>query len=226
MDQTSPANTRLIEAECWVFDLDNTLYPATSGVFTQIDRKMTLFISEFLDLDIEAANSTRKDFYRDYGTTLAGLMAIHGIEPEVFLDFVHDIDLSALTPDPELDQALARLPGRKIIFTNGPANRAEGVLERLSIGHHFEDIFDIIDAQYIPKPKPQPYDDLVRRHRLKPSLTVMVEDLTRNLKPAAALGMTTVWVRTESEIEPNQPAENIDHVVDDLARWLGALTAA
>lgn len=213
-----------MDAECWVFDLDNTLYSANSGVFAQIDRKMTLFIAQFLDLDLEQASSVRKTYYTKYGTTLNGLMTLHGMEPGEFLDFVHDIDLSALTPSTALNEALTRLPGRKIIYTNGPADPAGKVLERLSIAHHFEAVFDIIAAEFIPKPDPQAFAALVRRYQLNPSDTVMVEDLTRNLEPAAALGMTTVWVRAESEID--QSAENIDHVVEDLAAWLGALTTA
>ena len=225
MFQTNASKKKLLQAECWVFDLDNTLYPATSGVFAQIDRKMTLFISEFLDLDSEQANHLRKDYYRDYGTTLAGLMANHGMEPDGFLDYVHDIDLGGLTPSLALDEALARLPGRKIIYTNGPAGRAQEVLERISIHRHFDDVFDIIRADFVPKPDPKAFDSLVRHYRLNPPDTVMVEDLARNLEPAAALGMTTVWIKTESEIEPNQSAENVDHVVGDLAAWLAALTA-
>ncbi len=225
MFQTNASKNKLLQAECWVFDLDNTLYPATSGVFAQIDRKMTLFITEFLGLDPEQANHLRKDYYRDYGTTLAGLMANHGMEPDGFLDYVHDIDLGGLTPSPALDEALARLPGRKIIYTNGPAGRAKEVLERISIHRHFYDVFDIIRADFVPKPDPKAFDALARYYRLNPPDTVMVEDLTRNLEPAAALGMTTVWVKTESEIDPNQSTDNVDYVVDDLAAWLGALTA-
>jgi len=153
-------------------------------------------------------------------------MALHDMRPEAFLDFVHDVDLGVVTPDPLLDQALSRIPGRKVIFTNGPTNYAERILARLSIGHHFEDIYDIIGAQYIPKPKPEPYDALVRRCKLTPSRTVMVEDLTRNLAPVAHLGMTTVWVRPERLRDQDNPVPaHIDHVLDDLPQWLGALTA-
>ncbi len=225
MFQTNASKNKLLEAECWVFDLDNTLYPATSGVFSQIDRKMTLFISEFLGLDFEEAGTLRKSYYLEHGTTLSGMMALHDLAPEAFLDYVHDIDLSGVSPDPFLDQALGKLRGRKIIFTNANTNHADRVLDRLSIRHHFEAIFDIVGADFVPKPDPKAFDALVHRHRLTPGNTVMVEDLTRNLEPAAALGMTTVWIKTESEIDPNQSAGNVDHVVDDLAAWLGALTA-
>jgi len=224
MDQPNPPKCPLIETECWVFDLDNTLYPASSDLFPQVDIKMTRFIADFLDLDLVEAGELRRTYYLEHGTTLSGLMTLHGMDPKDFLDFVHDIDLSAVTPDTALDQALSRLPGRKVIFTNGPTDHAERILERLSLSHHFEDIYDIVGANYIPKPKPKPYDDLVRRCQLDPPRTVMVEDLARNLVPAAALGMTTVWVRSESEIDANQASDHVDHVIDNLAQWLAALT--
>ncbi len=226
MDQTSAPINRLLQAECWVFDLDNTLYPASSGVIAQVDIKMTRFIADFLDMDLDEAGALRRTYYREHGTTLSGLMARHDIEPAAFLDYVHDIDLGQVTPDPTLNQALSRLRGRKIIYTNAPTRHAQRILDRLSIGHHFEAVFDIIGADYIPKPDPKAFDTLVKRYQLEPSLTVMVEDLARNLAPAAEMGMTTVWVRTESEIDPNQSLGHVDHVVDDLAQWLGALTAA
>ncbi|MDA1090228.1 MAG: pyrimidine 5'-nucleotidase [Proteobacteria bacterium] len=226
MKQTSTPKYRLIQAECWVFDLDNTLYPSTSDLFSQVDQRMTRFIADFLDMSLPEAAELRRTYYLEHGTTLAGLMALHGMHPEAFLDYVHDIDLTAVTPDPVLNQALSRLPGRKVIFTNGPTNHAVRILERLSISHHFEDIYDIVGADYIPKPKPEPYDALMRRCKLKPSLTVMVEDLARNLIPAAEMGMTTVWVRPAAVREQDDlvPA-HVDHVVDYLAQWLGALTA-
>ena len=226
MVQTGSLKTSLLQAECWVFDLDNTLYPASSNIFTQVDEKMTRFIADFLDLNLEQAGKLRKAYYLEHGTTLSGLMKRHGLDPDHFLDFVHDIDLSTVLPDLGLDRALSRLPGRKIIFTNGPTDHAERVLDRLSIRHHFEAIFDIIGADYIPKPMPGPYDVLVDRYRLKPEETVMVEDLVRNLKPAAALGMTTVWVRSDSDLNDNEPVQDdIHHVVDDLTHWLGALAS-
>lgn len=227
MNQLSASNSLLLEAECWVFDLDNTLYPASSNLFAQVDKKMTRFISDFLDLNLEEAAEIRKTYYRDHGTTLNGLMTLHGLEPGKYLDYVHDIDLSGIAPDLSLDRSLARLAGRKIIFTNGPTDHAERVLDRISIRHHFDDVFDIISADYVPKPQPKVYEALVERQNLTPSNTVMVEDLARNLEPAAALGMTTVWVRPEGcEDDRGQSGANIDHVTDDLSAWLDALTAA
>lgn len=217
---------RLIEAEAWVFDLDNTLYPASSNLFAQVDRRMTRFIAEFLELGFEDAYRLQKTYFRQHGTTLRGLMNEHGMAPDGFLDFVHDIDLSPVSPDPLLDDALARLPGRKIVFTNGPASHAERVLDRLAVGRHFEAVFDIADASYVPKPQPEAYEALVRAHRLVPRTTVMVEDLVRNLEPAAALGMITVWVRWPERDGPAPAADSgVHHVVDALAPWLDRLTA-
>ncbi len=226
MDQTNSFKTTLLRAECWVFDLDNTLYPASTDIFTQVDEKMTHFISEFLELDFEEAGKVRKDYYLEHGTTLAGLMDLHGMDPNDFLDFVHDIDLSSVAPNPGLDQSLSRLPGRKIIFTNGPTDHAARVMDRLSIRHHFDAVFDIVGADYVPKPRPEAYQTLVERFRLNPRETVMVEDLVRNLAPAAAMGMTTVWVRPDGKGSPENALEaDVDHVVDDLVTWLDELTA-
>lgn len=222
--KTGPAN-----AEAWVFDLDNTLYPAKSNLFSQVDRRMTRFIADFLGLDSESAYRLQKSYLRAHGTTMRGLMDEHGMDPGPFLDFVHDIDLDPVTPDPVLDRALARLPGRKIVFTNGPSDHAFRVMDRLAVAHHFEAVFDIVEADYVPKPEPRAYAALVRRHRLTPERTVMVEDMARNLRPAAALGMTTVWVRPGGDEGDggnggDEDAAGIDHVTDDLARWLAGLT--
>ena len=226
MDQTNSFKTALLGAECWVFDLDNTLYPASTDIFTQVDEKMTRFISEYLELDFEEAGKVRQDYYLEHGSTLAGLMDLHGMDPDDFLDFVHDIDLGSVTPNPGLEQSLSRLQGRKIIFTNGPTDHAERIMDRLSIRHHFEAVFDIVGAGYVPKPRPEAYQTLVERHRLNPRKTVMVEDLVRNLAPAAAMGMTTVWVRPDGEGSPeNALKADVDHVVDDLVTWLVELTA-
>lgn len=229
MDPAETAKSRLLEAEAWVFDLDNTLYPASSNLFQQVDRRMTRFIAEFLRLDSEAAYQLQKTYFREHGTTMCGLMSVHGMDPGPFLEYVHDIDLTPVAPDPALDAALARLKGRKIVFTNGPGEHALRVMDRLAVRRHFEAVFDIVDAGYVPKPEPRAYEALVRRHGLDPRATVMVEDLARNLAPAAAMGMTTVWVRSGAGGGVADAAHDdgvADHVVDDLARWLGELTAA
>lgn len=217
-----PANTHN-----WIFDLDNTLYPPSTALFAQIDRRMREYIAEFLGLDLDAAFRLQKSYFREYGMSLRGLMERHGMEPGPFLDFVHDIDLSPLAPVPALADALARLPGRKLVFTNAPAAHAERVLDRLGITAHFSAIFDIADAGYLrPKPEPETYTRLIRRHAVDPAQSVMVEDMARNLVPAAALGMTTVWVRTDHDIAAlGGDGAHIHHVVDDLVAWLQDLAA-
>ncbi len=225
MNLNTAPKDRLLGAEAWVFDLDNTLYPASSNLFAQIDQKMTRFIADFLDLDINEANRLRKIFFREHGTTMRGMMDCHGMEPGEFLDYVHDIDLGSVAPDPALGEALGRIPGRKIIFTNGPQAHARRIMDRLAIGHHFEAVFDIVEADYVPKPEPQAYEALIHRHRLQPEKSVMVEDLARNLAPAASMGMTTVWVRSENDWDRKPPeGDSVHHVVDDLVQWLGELT--
>ena len=214
--------------ESWVFDLDNTLYPAASSLFPQIDVRMRQFIAERLNLPLDEAYALQKRYYREFGTTLRGLMLVHALEPQQFLDFVHDIDHSVLDAAPRLDAALAALPGRKLIFTNGTETHAVRVLERLGISRHFEAIFDIAAAHYVPKPNPECYETLVVRHGLKTASAAMIEDLQRNLVPAAAIGMTTVWVRQDDHPDDHilgrDPGDlsHVHHITQDLAAWLGA----
>jgi len=214
----------LREAEAWLFDLDNTLYPAAIDLFSQIDVKMRGFIAEFLGLELEDAYALQKRYFETYGTSMRGLMDLHGLEPAAFLEHVHDIDLSVLDPAPLLERALAALPGRKFVFTNASTAHAHRVLGRLGVGHHFLEIFDIVAADYRPKPEPEIYRTLIDRHEIDPRTTVMVEDMARNLLPAAALGMTTVWIHNGSELGTlGADAGHIDHVVEDLVPWLAAV---
>lgn len=212
--------------EVWLFDLDNTLYPASNNIFDQIDRRMGGYIQRLLGLDAEAAKALQKRYFQDHGTTLRGLMENHGADPVAYLDYVHRIDLSGLRPDTALDRGLAALPGRKLIFTNASQRHAERVLARLEIGHHFEAVFDIACADYRPKPAPEAYRRLIDAHRLAPRRTVFIEDSARNLAPAAALGMTTVWVKSATRwAGDGAAAGHVDHVVEDLGAWLGGLAA-
>ncbi len=215
------------DLDTWVFDLDNTLYPASCSLFPQIDVRMRQFIAERLHMDIDEAFRLQKRYYREFGTTLRGLMLCHGIEPDAFLDYVHAIDCSVLQPCDRLDSALQRLQGRKLIFTNGSERHALNVLERLRIAHYFEGIFDIRAAGYVPKPQPETYDAMVRRHGFDARGAAMFEDIPRNLAPAAAIGMTTVWVRETDHpdralvrVDPNEDLSHVHHVTDDLAGWL------
>ena len=210
--------------EAWVFDLDNTLYPASCSLFPQIDLRMRHFIAEALNISPDDAFVLQKQYYREFGTTLRGLMLRHGIEPTVFLAYVHDIDCSVLAPSPRLDLALGNLPGRKIIFTNGSERHALNVLDRLGLTRHFSAVFDIRAAGYIPKPHAESYARLARRHAVEARRAAMFEDIARNLAPAAQAGMTTVWVCEDghSRWSTGEPDDlsHVHHVTDDLAGWL------
>jgi len=214
----------------WVFDLDNTLYPAACNLFDQIDARMTEFIARRFGLPEAEARSLQKRYYREHGTTLRGLMTEHDIAPDAFLDYVHDIDVTPVAPTPRLAAALDRLPGRKIVYTNGSERHAANVLGRLGIADRFEAVFDIVAADYIPKPDPRPYAVMLERHQVEPTTSVMVEDIARNLAPAAALGMTTLWVVTDSDFaRPDLggvgAGRHIHHATEDLVAWLDHLAA-
>lgn len=214
----------LARAETWIFDLDNTLYPAECNLFAQIDQRMGAFIAELFGVDAVEAKQRQKGFFQAHGTTLRGLMVEHGVDPQAFLDFVHDIDVSVVAPLPSLTEALDRLPGRKLIYTNGTVAHADRVLARLGIADRFEGVFDIVASAYLPKPQESPYRQMVNRYGISPQRAVMVEDMARNLKPAAGLGMTTVWVPTASAwAQPDPGDDHIHHVAHDLAAFLAAL---
>jgi putative hydrolase of the HAD superfamily len=211
--------------EVWLFDLDNTLYPASCRLFDQVDRNITNYICEHLGLEWDDAYRVQKSFFHKHGTTMRGLMSEHGTDPGHFLDYVHDIDLTPVDANPALEQALARLPGRKIIFTNGSVDHADNVMNKLGVRHHFEAVFDIVASDYRPKPEPAVYDKLVAEHGISAPKSVMVEDMARNLKPAHDMGMTCVWVRTETKWgQESSEDEHVHLAVDDLTEWLCDLT--
>ena len=216
----------LLHAETWVFDLDNTLYSGVHGLFEQIDVRMRDYLAMFLDVDPDEAYRVQKSYFRDYGTTLRGMMINHAMDPTPYLEHVHDIDISAIPPDPALNAALTRLEGRKIIFTNSDMAHVERTLNRLGIADHFDGVFDIVAADYVPKPEPDIYDKLIKRFGFDPARAVMVEDIARNLAPASARGMTTVWVRPITECQVCKEAPDGAHVdieTDDLVAWLESL---
>ena len=216
----------LRHAETWIFDLDNTLYPASCNLFAQVDKHIGEFIADLLNVEAAEAYEIQKRYFRDYGTSLRGLMIHHDVDPRLFLDFVHTIDVTPVQPSPALELALGRLPGRKIVFTNGSAKHAENVMARLGVSHRFEAIFDIVAADYFPKPEPFIYDLLVRRHWIDPTRAVMVEDLAKNLLPAHEMGMTTVLVRHAAEwAQDGADAVHVHHATDDLVAWLGEVAA-
>jgi putative hydrolase of the HAD superfamily len=214
-----------------VFDLDNTLYPHDLNLWQQIDDRIREFVANFLNVTRDDAFRLQKDYYKRYGTTMRGLMAEHGLKPDDFLEFVHQIDHSPLTPNPDLGAAIERLPGRKLILTNGTRKHAEAVMQRLDIHRHFEDVFDIAAADLDPKPLPQVYDRFLHKHGVEPRKAAMIEDLARNLEVPHALGMVTVLVvppktrevfREGWELE-GRDAPHVDHVTDDLAGFLHKL---
>jgi putative hydrolase of the HAD superfamily len=215
--------------DTWVFDLDNTLYPASSKLFDQVSRRMTGFIAEYFDIAPDAALARQKDFFMRYGTTLRGLMIEHGMDPEPFLDYVHKIDVGLVDPNPDLALKLGLLPGRKLIFTNSSRIHAKRVMERIGITEHFEEIFDISDADYVPKPDRTSYAMMLRRHGVTADTACMIDDIPVNLETAKAVGMTTVWLKGVRDWGPREPKgtilNKIDFVADDLCTWLDAVLA-
>lgn len=210
--------------ETWIFDLDNTLYPARSNLFVQVSARMTSFIQTRFGLDADPARALQRDLFRRHGTTLRGLMTEHGVDPGGFLDYVHDIDVTPVDPSPRLDALLAGLPGRKLVFTNGSVPHAERVMTRLGVARHFESVFDIVAAAYVPKPDPRPYAQLVESAGIAPHGAVMVEDMAKNLAPAAALGMRTVWLRSDHDWASDGAGEDhVHHVAEDLVAFLESL---
>lgn len=220
----------LHDSDCWVFDLDNTLYPATNGLMAEVSARMTQFVAKVLSVGADQALVEQKTLFRKHGTTLRGLMEKYAVDPLSFLDFVHQVDYNQVEPNPGLAEALLALPGRKVVFTNASSAHAERVLDRLGIAQQFEGIFDVAAASWQPKPHPTAYQTLVERHQITPGRAVMVEDIAPNLEPAATLGMTTVWLHHEDATAPawTMPSESsdyVDHKIGDLTDWLETLSA-
>lgn len=210
--------------ETWIFDLDNTLYPSDSNLLGEVVGRMTEYVAEHLGIDHERACEVRHALFTTYGTTLRGLMTEHGVDPGGFLEYVHDIDFSAVAADEPLARALDRLPGRKVVFTNASLDYAEKVIERIGLAGHFDGVFDVIAAGYVPKPAPETYRKMLAHFEIDPTSAVMFEDIAKNLVPASALGMTTVWVPTSNDWA-REHTENghIDYTVENLTDWLFAL---
>ncbi|HPE48080.1 MAG TPA: pyrimidine 5'-nucleotidase [Hyphomonas sp.] len=228
---------RFDHVDHWVFDLDNTLYPAECDLFAQIDVRMTDFVSRALGLGPAEARRVQKHYYATYGTTLAGLMHVNRIEPAEFLAHVHDIDLSPLPDLPALRAAIEALPGRKFVYTNGSRRHAERVTEKMRLDHLFDGSFGIEDGNYTPKPKQGSYDAFCELHAVEPKRAVFFEDLARNLLPAKDMGFTTVLVHSEKDwshepiearpatledILKDDGPDHIDYVTGDLAAFLEA----
>lgn len=217
-------NPALSHVRNWIFDLDNTLYPVSANLFAMIDARIGQYVQNLLNLDAEAAHKVQKGYFHAHGTTLAGLMAEHGTDPHHYLADVHDVDMSVLTVNAALVEALARLPGRKLVFTNGDAPYATKVLDKLGLADVFEAIHDVHATQYRPKPDPQAYQGLCDAYGLDPHASLFVEDMARNLAPAKAIGMTTVWIDNGSEQVPGDTDRSfIDYTTNDLGAWLHSI---
>ena len=229
-----PTRRSFAHVETWVFDLDNTLYPHHVNLWQQVDARIGEFIGNHLKVDAAEARRIQKDYYRRYGTSMRGMMTEHGVRADDYLAYVHRIDHSPLEPNPAMGAAIAGLPGRKLILTNGSTDHVEAVLARLGIADRFHGVFDIIAAELEPKPAPQTYQRFLALHQVDPERAAMFEDLARNLVIPHKLGMTTVLVvpdgtqavvREDWELE-GRDADHVDHVTDDLTGFLAALNAA
>lgn len=208
----------------WIFDLDNCLYPASTGLFALIDERMTAYIQRLLDCDPAEARRVQKAHFHEHGTTLAGLMRDHEVDPHDFLRDVHDIPLDRVQCDERLVRLLPRLPGRRFVFTNGDAPYARRVLEAIGLHSHFNDLHDIHASSYRPKPDPHAYALLCARFGIDPRHAVLIDDMAQNLAPAKALGMTTVWVENGSERGCHGYAESVaDHRITDVGEWLESI---
>jgi len=214
----------LAHIDSWIFDLDNSLYPASTNLFALIDVRMGEYIQRLLACDPVEARRVQKGHFLEHGTTLAGLMRSHDVDPHDFLDFVHDIDLARIAADPALVEALDRLPGRKFVFTNASEGYAGRVLDRLGLANAFDGMHDIHAMNYAPKPDPASYRALCERFDIDPVRALFVEDMARNLAPAKALGMVTVWLDNGSEKGGHDadPAF-IDYTAQDIGLWLNEM---
>ena len=213
--------------ENWVFDLDNTLYPAGCGLYQYMDARIRRFVSRALNLPEDEAHKVQKGYFRSHGTTLAGMMANHGTDPHEYLEDVHQFPLEALADAPRLADRIAALPGRKFIFTNADALYAKRALSALGLDDIFEAIVDIHACNYQPKPATSAYETLLDITGINPARSIFFEDMARNLAPAKARGMTTVWINNGSELgDLADDFGHVDHRTDCLAAWLdGAIEA-
>lgn len=209
----------LTHVDTWLFDLDNTLYPLESEFMGLIEVKMTDFVERETGLPREEARALQKKYFTEHGTTLAGLMAYHGLEPKRFLDEVHDVSMDRLIPSPELRAAIARLPGRRLIFTNGSLGHAERVLAHLNLRDLFSEIFAIETADYVPKPSLATFDKITKLHAIDPPATAFFEDSEKNLVPAARLGMTTILVGAHAA---DSTSEHVHFRTNDLPEFLNS----
>jgi putative hydrolase of the HAD superfamily len=231
-DLSPPLPRTLSHVTDWVFDLDNTLYPRSCNLFAQIDVRITEYVMDVTHLDFDTARALQKSYYRDFGTTLNGLMTRHTIDPDHFLNTVHAIDYSPVAPHPELVAAIRALPGRKFILTNGDVGHARAVLHRLGGEDLFEQVYDIRAMTFVPKPHREAYDGFFKAYGIDPNRAVMFDDLEKNLLVPHEVGMATVQVVAGDDYEHDQvdawelvrtTAPHVHHITEDLAAFLRAL---
>jgi len=182
------------QIKTWIFDLDNTLYSADSGIFQQVHELMGKFVSAHLNIDIDQAKQIQKKYYKQHGTTLRGMMDNHDVDPDYFLTEVHRLDYSIVEPNHKLNEELKKLKGRKIIFTNANMQHALDVLERLELSNFFDEIYDIKMANYIPKPEISSYKQLIEQFNISTESAAMFDDIAKNLVPAKKVGFTSIWI--------------------------------
>ncbi len=226
-----PAARNFAHVDTWIFDLDNTLYPASCDLFAQVDHRMGEFIAKTLGVPYAHARHLQKAYYRQFGTTLSGLMQVHKLKPEPFLEYVHDIDLSVLPELPELATEIEKLPGRRLIFTNGSRRHAENVAAKIGVLHLFEDICDIAALEFVPKPERSAFERMARLHGISTTTSAMFEDMPHNLEVPHDLGMATVLVHSDYVDHPVQVKmrswtalpEHIHHMTKDLTGFLSGM---
>ena len=207
----------------WIFDLDNTLYSADSGIFQQVHTLMSKFVSAHLNIDIKKATELQRKYYRQHGTTLRGLMDNHNVDPDHFLSEVHQLDYSIVGPNFKLNRELKKLKGRKIIYTNANRQHANDILIRLELTNVFDEIFDIKTANYIPKPEASPYEQIISDFNIDPITTIMFDDIAKNLVPAKNVGFASVWIDVGYENFSDDIAKSkkyLDYETKDLSLFL------
>jgi len=215
--------TPFAHIDTWIFDLDLTLYGPEANIMAQVRDRIALFVEKHFNIGSDEAHKIRHTYWKKYGTTLGGLMAENKVEPNGYLDFVHDVDMDLLRPDADLRRQIISLPGRKLIFTNADAPYAERVLAARGLDNLFEDIFDIHRMQHLPKPAAASYDSLCAQLDINPARALFVEDSAHNLVPAKVLGMTTIWVNHGTEAVSSDTEQYIDHEIADLNDWLSSI---
>jgi putative hydrolase of the HAD superfamily len=211
----------LTKIKYWIFDLDNTLYSGDTKVFDQVDKKMSKFISEKLNVSIDEAKKIQKNYFHEYNTTLNGMIKNHEIDANEFLEFVHDVNLDFLKANKPLEEEITKLNGQKFIFTNGSKAHVANVTKRIGIEKLFDGVFDIVESDFIPKPSIEPYKKIIEKFKIEPQYSIFIEDIARNLKPAHELGMKTLWIKNnEPWAAKFSDSDFINYKTDNLAKFL------